>query len=304
VALDLEWIAMDVELRHLRSFVAVAQELNFTRAAERRHLAQPALSAHVRRLEERIGVRLLERTTRRVSLTPAGAALLEAAPGALAGVDAAVAAARAAAAGETGELVVGLMATSALDVTPRVLRAFAQLRPGVSVSVRNVSFDDPTGGVRSGEADLAIVWLPFTEEGLVVEPLFEDARVVVLGESHPLAGVAEADLDLGAVARCPFVEVEGGDPVSNAFWNLAEFRDGEPLRVGAWITGFEDMFAAIRAGQAIAAVPESVASTLPFGDVVVRHVPGLPPATVALCRRAGDDRPMVEAFAQAVRSVL
>src|SRR3954464_11316023 len=107
---------MDVELRHLRSFIAVAEELNFTRAAARLHLAQPALSAHVRQLEERIGMQLLERTTRRVSLTPAGGALLEAAPGALAAVDAAVASARAAGAGETGELVVGLMATSALDV--------------------------------------------------------------------------------------------------------------------------------------------------------------------------------------------
>ena len=72
---------MDVELRHLRSFVAVAEELNFTRAAEKLHLAQPALSAHVRQLEERVGCRLVERTTRRVSLTPAGEALFAAALG-------------------------------------------------------------------------------------------------------------------------------------------------------------------------------------------------------------------------------
>jgi DNA-binding transcriptional LysR family regulator len=174
----------------------------------------------------------------------------------------------------------------------------------VTVSVRSIAFDDPTGGVRSGDSDLAIVWLPFVEDGLVVEPLFEDGRVVVLAETHPLAPLPEADLDVHDVARCPFVEVEGGDPVSNAFWNLTEFRNGEPMGVGAWITGFEDMFAAVRAGQAIAAIPESVATTLPFTDVVVRRVPGLPPATVALVHRADDDRPTTAAFVEAVRSVV
>lgn len=94
---------MDVELRHLRSFVAVAEELNFTRAAERLHLAQPALSAHVRQLEARIGAQLLERTTRRGDFTPEGAALLASAPAAIAAIEDAVRAAQAAAAGEAGE---------------------------------------------------------------------------------------------------------------------------------------------------------------------------------------------------------
>lgn len=294
---------MDVELRHLRSFVAVAEELNFTRAAERLHLAQPALSAHVRQLEERVGVKLLERTTRRVALTPAGAALLGSAPAALAAVDDAVRAARAAGAGETGELVVGLLATSALDFTPRVLRAFAQVRPEVRVSVRNVPFDDPSGGVRSGECDAAIVWLPFIDDGLAIEPLFEDARLLVLATSHRLAA-QEGPLDPREVAREPFVWVREIDPVAGAFWTLEAYRDGEPLRVGAHITGFEDMFAAVRAGQAVSAIPASVAGGLPWDDVVVRELEGLEPATVALCWRADDERPVVRAFVEAVRAAV
>ncbi len=293
---------MDVELRHLRSFVAVAEELNFTRAAERLHLAQPALSAQVRQLEERIGCRLLERTTRRVSLTPAGEALLAAAPGALAAVADAVRAARAAEAGESGTLTVGLLATSGLDFTPRVLRAFAEVRPAVEVSVRSVSFDDPSGGVRSGECDVAIVWLPFSDDGLVCEPLFDDRRLAVLSASHRLA--SEDVLDPFELAQEPYVWVRDVDPVSGAFWTLEDYRRGQPRKVGAHITGFEDMFAAVRAGQAISTIPASVATGLPWPDIVIREVKNLPPATVALCRRADDTRPIVEAFAATVHATL
>jgi len=289
---------MDVELRHLRSFVAVAEELNFTRAAARVHIAQPALSAHIRQLEERVGCRLVERTTRRVALTPAGEALFALAPSALAAVADAVRAARAAAAGETGSLVVGLLATSGLDFTPRVLRAFAAAWPGVDVSVRSVSFDDPSGGVRSGECDLAIVWLPFVDEGLVCEPLFEDDRLAVLNAGHRLAALEE--LDPYELAQEPYVWVRDSDPVSGAFWTLDEYRRGVPRKVGAHITGFEDMFAAVRAGQAVSTIPASVASGLPWPDIVVRRVKDLPPATVALCRRADDTRPIVSAFAEVV----
>lgn len=291
---------MDVELRHLRSFVAVAEELNFTRAASKVHVAQPALSAHIRQLEERMGCRLVERTTRRVALTPAGEALFALAPAALASVADAVRAAQAAAAGETGSLVVGLLATSGLDFTPRVLRAFASEWPGVEVSVRNVSFDDPSGGVRSGEADLAIVWLPFTDEGLICEPLFEDRRLAVMAATHPLA--SQASVTPEELVREPMVWVRDIDPVTGAFWTLESYRGGEPRRVGAHITGFEDMFPALRAGQAVAAIPESVATGLPWPDLVVREVVGLSPATVALCRRADDTRPIVEAFASVVRA--
>lgn len=122
-----------------------------------------------------------------------------------------------------------------------------------------------------------------------------------MSRSHPLA--SRESLDAREVARQPFVSVAESDPVTADFWTLQDFRDGEPITVGAWITGFEDMFAAIRAGQAVAVIPKAVAGGLPWDDIVVRDVE-LPPATVALCRREGEDRPVVDAFAQAVRSVV
>ena len=289
---------MDVELRHLHSFVAVAEELNFTRAAERLHLAQPALSAQIRQLEQRVGARLFERTTRRVELTPAGRALLDEAPVLLDGMDAALRAARMAAAGETGALTVGLLATAALDVTPRILRAFARERPKVAVSVRNVDFADPSGGVRSGDADLAMVWLPFRDDGLACDPLFDDRRVAVFASDHPLA--AHEQLEVAELLAEPMCWVEGVDPVAGAFWTLDEQRGAPPV-IGATVTGFEDMFAAVRAGAAFAAIPASIATGLPFADIAARPVNGLPGATVAICRRAGSEDPLVEAFAACAR---
>jgi DNA-binding transcriptional LysR family regulator len=293
---------VNVELRHLRSFVAVAEELNFTRAAARLHLAQQALSAQISQLEERVGTKLFHRTTRRVELTPAGRVLLERVPALLRDVDTALDAALAAARGETGRLVVGLLATAQLDFTPRVLHAFSAERPQVKVSVRNVAFDEPSGGVRDGTSDVAIVWAPFSADGLVCEPLFDDPRVAVLAADHPLA--KRKRLRAEELAEEPIVWVEDFDPVARDFWTLAEHRGGRPPRIGATITGFWDLFAAVRSGQAVSASPVSVVGNLPWDDIVTRPVTGLAPAQVAVCRRADDANPLSELFARIAREIV
>ena len=191
-----------------------------------------------------------------MELTAAGEALYAEAPGVLAALDAATEAARRAARGETGRLRIGLLATAALDFTPLVLRAFTAERPGVELSVRNVDFSDPTGGVRSGDTDVAVVWLPFATDGLVVEPLFDEERVGLLADDHPLA--AKPDLRAADLAGEPMGWVEGLDTVALDFWTLAEHRHG-PDGAGVAITGFDDYLAAIRAGRAVAAVPASIA---------------------------------------------
>jgi DNA-binding transcriptional LysR family regulator len=290
---------VSVEVRHLRAFVAVAEELNFTRAAARLHLAQQALSAQIRQLELLVGTSLFTRTTRRVELTAAGQALLEHATGLLEGLEDAVEAAVRAGRAETGELRVGLLATAPLDFTPRLLRAFAELRPEVEVSLRNYPFDDPTGGLRDGHADVALVWLPFETGDLVCEPLFADSRVALLPSDHPLAGRTE--LLVSDVVDLPLAWIDDMDPVARDFWTLAGHRGGAPPVVGARITGFDDLFAAVRSGRAIALSPRSVVGPAPFSDVVVRPVRGLEPARVAVCYRRDDANPAVELFAETAR---
>jgi len=294
--LDLQSSVVNVELRHLRSFLVLAEELNFTRAAGRLHMVQQALSAQMRQLEDELGAELFVRTTRRVELTAAGQALLASAPAALGTFDSALEHARAGAAGDVGTLSLGLLATAPLDFTPRLLRAFAQFRPKVEVSIRNIAFDDPTGGVRSRLTDAALVWRPFDETGLSCEPLFTEARVAVLPADHTLARLKT--IDARRLAAEPWVWVEDMDDTARAFWTLSAEREGQPPKVGATITGFEDMFAAVRAGRAVAAVPKSIASTLPWKDLVTRPVRGLAPAVGVICCRSDDRNPIVRAFVE------
>jgi DNA-binding transcriptional LysR family regulator len=292
---------MQVEVRHLRAFVAVAEELNFTRAAERLHLAQQALSTQIQQLEQRMDAQLFVRTSRRVELTAAGHALMAQAPALLSALDGAVETARQAARGEAGNLTVGLLATAALDLTPKTLRAFAADRPRVKVSLRNVSFDEPTGGVATGEADVALVWQPFSSEGLAIEPLYDDPRLAVMASDHPLA--QKSELHAAELIEYPMGWIEELDPVARDFWTLADWRprDRPPARVP--IQGFDEMFAGIRSGTDVAAVPESISGSLPWTDVVTRPVVDLPPATVAVCWREHEPNALVDAFVDAARRV-
>lgn len=284
---------MDLELRHLRAFEVLAQELNFTRAAGRLHLTQQALSSQIRDLERRVGAQLVARTTRTVALTDAGRTLLRHVPGILLSIGQAVAETRQAAHGSRDNLVVGMGGVAGLTLTPTLLRAFAAEHPDVEVTVRNVDFGDASYGLASGATDVALAWLP-APAGIETVPLLEDRRLAVLPADHPLT--ARAEVDPADLAVEPFVWIDEMDARVRDYWTLAEYRIGRPANVGARITGFEDSWTAVRAGQAVAASPAMMLTALPGPDIVTRPIRGLPPAQLGVCRRAGDDRPLVLAF--------
>jgi DNA-binding transcriptional LysR family regulator len=166
---------VDVEMRHLRALIAVAEELNFTRAADRLHLTQQALSGQIRQLEERVGTRLVERDTRRVELTPAGAALCERARPLLSGAEQAVAAARAAA-GEQPQLTIGYVAPLTRRMVTPAMELYAERRPDVEITIHFASFLDPWGGLRDSSADVAFLYGEFQHEGLELRLLFSEPR--------------------------------------------------------------------------------------------------------------------------------
>jgi DNA-binding transcriptional LysR family regulator len=284
---------VDVELRHLRAFEVVAQELHFTRAAARLHLTQQALSGQIRDLERRCGATLLTRTTRSVALTDAGRTLLHHVPGILFSVGQALAETRAAASGARPTLVVGMLGVADLELTPRVLRAFSTEHPSVEVTVRDVDFADASAGLASGSTDVALAWLP-TPDGVDAVPLLSDRRLAVLPADHPLA--VHAEVDAADLAEEPFVWIEEMDARVRDYWTLGEYRGGRPVKVGARITGFEGAWAAVRAGQAVAASPAAMLTALPGTEVVTRPVGGLGPAVLGVCRRVSDDRELVRAF--------
>ena len=178
-----------MELRHLRSFVALAEELHFGRAAQRVFLAQPALSKQISALEKELAVSLFERDKRQVVLTTAGAALLEDARRLLTQADGAVERARSAGRGATGILRIGFIAPALYDLLPPVLRVFRARHPGVRLALEEMHNIEAVNAVRSRYVQLAFVRLP-------IEPVSEISLVTVRSEPVMLAvpeGSALAD---------------------------------------------------------------------------------------------------------------
>jgi DNA-binding transcriptional LysR family regulator len=279
---------MRPEVRQLRYFVAVAEELNFTRAAERQNVVQQALSTAISQLEALLGVKLFERTTRSVTLTSAGAAWLPYAREALAAADRAAEAAQDLAAGRAGRLRVGLAGTAGLDITPPLLRAFVGRFPLVELAIQHFDFLDPYGGLLERLSDVALVRPPFSEVGLELLVIGTEPRFAVLAADHPLAD--RAGLDFAELADEPWMDVET-DPVWCDFWRVAE-RRSQPPRVGAICRTCDDLFEAARAGTATGLVPESVAQTQSWPRLAFVEVRDIPPSTLAIAWRS-DNRELV-----------
>ncbi len=201
-----------MELRQIRFFVAVAEDRHFGRAAERMYIAQPALSQHVRRLERELQVQLFDRSARQVRLTPAGEAFLGVARRMLNQVDEGTAAARRAAAGETGSLALGVNMSVAAPVLSVLLRHWNRARPAVRPRLTSGSAREMVDLVRRRELDVALVDGPVTEGGLDCAVVVDDRLVVVLPIDHPLA--REETLSLRSLRSERFVAVARRSSVS------------------------------------------------------------------------------------------
>ena len=176
-----------MELRHLRYFVAVAEELHFGRAAEHLHIVQPALSKQISALEKELGVVLFERTKRRVELTKAGAAFLADALDVLAQADLAADRARAVGRGETGELVIGFIPPALNSVLPVALRAYRDRFPDVRLVLRESTNRAAVEGVLTDRMHIAFVRMPFEPRGLQCETVYEETVVVAMPVGHRFA---------------------------------------------------------------------------------------------------------------------
>ena len=171
----------------MRYFIAVAEELHFSRAAQRLHIAQPPLSQQIRRLERDLGVELFHRTNRRVELTDAGRAFLVEARLTLAQAEHATEVASRAARGEAGQLIVGHMASAELNIFPRLLPAFRKRHPGIELAFQLLGASEQLQMLRDGQIHAGFLRLPASDRALTVRTIFREPLVVVLPERHPLA---------------------------------------------------------------------------------------------------------------------
>jgi len=289
-----------VDLRELRYFLAVAEELNFTRAAARLHVAQQALSAAIREIEDTLGVRLFTRTTRHVALTRVGEVLVPAARRVLADVHDAVHQVHEAAAGRHGRLVVGV--AIAVHGTPAVreaIRRFGERSPDVDLQVVGYDHSDPSAGLASGASQAAFVLGPLTEEGLASLTVLREPRHVMLSAEHALAKrerVTAADLEGEQWLRVPAPE-----SAWTRFWfqhPLGGPATGPEIRSGVeWVP-------AVESGRAVGyTLPTLAADYLPPQIVTVPMVDA-EPGSVLLAWPVESADPLVEALAKAVRETL
>jgi DNA-binding transcriptional LysR family regulator len=216
-----------MELRTLRYFVAVAEELHFGRAAARLHMSQPPLSRAIQQLEADLGTPLFRRSSAGVGLTPAGAALVKEARKLL--VQSEQMRARVAAAAGAATLTVGILSDSTDPDISRLAAAYRSQHPNVEIHIRETDLTDPTCGLRAGHVDIALTRGPFDETGLRVHELRSDPVGAVLRADDPLADRSQlrlADLD----GRRWFQFPPGTDPIWQSYWNGGRHREGPVVR--------------------------------------------------------------------------
>jgi LysR family transcriptional regulator, benzoate and cis,cis-muconate-responsive activator of ben and cat genes len=287
-----------VELRHLRYFVAVAEELNFSRAAERLHMAQPPLSAAIRQLEQELGTELLQRTTREVHLTEAGATFLEGARRTLAELQRAETDAKRAAAGELGRLRIGFSWSARFETLPALGRAFRTGHPAVELLTEEMWNARMLPALQSGEIDAAVALCPeiaadFSYETIRVEPV-----IALLSATHPLADEDDG-IELAALADDGFLFFprELAPRLYDVMIGLCRRAGFEPqIRNESFHSGWEMQILADV--PVVALAPASVARALPKRISAVPIADPPDPLETTIVWRSNDDSPAGAAFRQ------
>lgn len=286
---------MDPEARLLRYFLAVAEELNFTRAAERLGIAQPALSAQIRQLEAQLGVRLLERTTRFVRLTDAGAIVQQRGPAALAALAEVWDAAGHAGRGQAGRLRVAYSPSAGYETAPTLMAALRERHPGIEIAAEMLPTPEVVRAVRDGRVEVGVGRSPAAIEGVRLRTVRLEPLGVLVPADHPLA--AHAKVELAAVAEHPILmhpraaNPDQFDLVKNLFG-----RAGLAPRFVDRDVAFDPTQRMIREGRAIGLAGASSADGvvtglrwIPLADSTFRLV-------MALVLRAGEPSPVADRF--------
>jgi LysR family hca operon transcriptional activator len=290
-----------VELRHLRYFVAVAEELNFTRAAARLHTSQPSLSQQIRQLEASIGVSLLDRSRHHVALTTAGRILLREAKDILGRIEHAGRLAKQAAEGRAGELSVGTFPSADVRILPTLRPLLAAHLPNLRLILHSKYALEPMTGLRSGALDLAFMRGPLAADGLEVVELLREQIVAVLPSHHALARRKRIPVQMLHDLPCITMEPSLSPALHDAIASL--YRQAH-IRMHA-VSSADNVLGhlqLVQEGLGFALLPDSVGTLLPPG-VILKPLACDPVPTVSIVAawRTGNSSPLVRALVALVR---
>jgi DNA-binding transcriptional LysR family regulator len=291
-------LGTDIELRLVRYFTVVADHLHFGRAAAELHLAQPSLSRQIQRLEDRLGVRLLDRTPQGTLLTEAGKAFLPEAQALLNAARQAALTARAYA--PAGKVVIGYVED--LVITPAV-RELRRRHPRADIGTRHLDCDEERA-FAEGRVDVVVARAPllFAPDDIRTTVLYEEPRMLVLPADHHLAGrtsVSTDDFAGDSAVLCPH-----GGPRSLYPTESYRRSDPGPISAAPVFPSFEDTLELIASGQAIAVMPVGDRRSSLRADLATVPVEGVPASKVVVATRVGDQNPLVADFVAAARAEL
>jgi len=289
-----------MELRHLRYFVTVAEELHFGRAAERLFIAQPPLSQQIQQLEREIGVALFLRTSRRVQLTPAGEIFLRDARQILTAVNDAVSGAKRAARGETGWLGIGFAASATYDLLPTVLHVFREQFPDIALTLLELNAAEQATALHDRTIHVGFARPAIDDDAFVVGAIYPELFVVALPEAHPLA--SRASLSLSELAAEPFVSFpELPRPsYAEAVRHACEAAGFTP-RVVQEVREMQTAISLVVAGLGIALLPASVENLHRSGLVLIPLQEPAPRTELTIISQRSDPSPVLENFLRVVR---
>ena len=293
-----------MELRHLRYFVAVAEELHFTRAATRLHIAQPPLSQQISQLEEELGVRLLNRTRRRVELTEPGRQFLASAKEILAQVDLATFQARRVAQGEVGRINLGMSSSVTYeDTLPKVLRAYRASYPDVTIHVQEMSPGEQVEALRQGRIQIGFLRTIRGEPGLSSTLFYREPLIMVLPADHPLA--ARKRISLRALAEVPFIVI----PQSQTFGGQgllmeACLKTGFTPRIAQEAATLQSVISFVAAGFGASLVPASVRKLTHSGVAFVELFPQKIHFEISAVYLTQRPSPLVDTFLGVLKATL
>lgn len=297
-----------LSLRQFQQFLAVAETMNFRRAAERLNMAQPPLTTAIRLMEEEIGVRLFERTNRITRLTPAGEVLREEARRAIAQAERAVTLTKRAGEGAIGTLRIGFVASSIHHLIPRIVAEFRRAYPSVVLELEEATSARQISAVLADRMDVGLVALPIpsSAETLIAKSVLMESRLIAaIPADHPLA--SEPSLRLAALAGeswILFPESEGPGLYSTIMQACSEA--GFSPRVGQRAVQMETIIGLVAAGLGVALVPEAFLSSGREG-VAFRHLDGIGtpiPYKVGLAWRKDQSLPVLSSFLRFVEQLL
>jgi DNA-binding transcriptional LysR family regulator len=293
-----------MELRHLRYFVAVAEECHFGRAAARLHIAQPPLSQQIKQLEDDLGVTLLTRSTRRVELTPAGQVYLERARSVLTAVAAAGVEAGRVAAGEIGRLAIGFTGSATYELLPTLTRVLRADFPGIELDLKGEMLTpDQVGALQDRALDIGFLRPPVHARDLVVRLLRREPLIAVLPATHPLA--ASDTVRLAKLRDEPFITYPSHNRsvVYDAVLEACQRSGFSPAKVQE-VAETSTLVAFVAAGLGVALVPASVQHLKITGATFHPLAGTTQEVALAVATRADDSSPHVAKVLARVESLI